>query len=452
MEMVSTYSVKIKHYSHIFTDTVRQYRKAVAFYQPVIDTEWEDINSISGDNAQRNWIEHLTVRTKNNPEPKYNFTDYLYKFPCYLRRAAIAEALGKISSYRSNLKNWEQADPAVRGERPSYSTESLDYPALYRDNMYVRKDDYTARIKVFIRNTWDWLTVSLKKSDVDYILHHCASRKACVPTLQKRWKEWYLDFAFTEELKLPEEKPVEQQKILAVDLGINNACTCSVMSHDGTILGRHFLRLTREQDCLDHAVNRIKKAQQQGNRRTPRLWNRARGINDDISVKTAQFIVETAAAAQVDTIVMEHLDVRGRKRGSKKQKLHLWRVSYVQDMVTAKAHRAGIRIRRVNAWGTSRLAFDGSGKVERGIYLTNGVEHKNYSICIFPTGKTYHCDLNAAYNIGARYFIREILKSLPATARFDAEAKVPQCTKRSTCTLSILISLHAVLAADAVSS
>ena len=97
-----------------------------------------------------------------------------------------------------------------------------------------------------------------------------------------------------------------------------------------------------------------------------------------------------------------------------------------------------MRISRVNAWGTSRLAYDGSGSVERGI-------HGNYSICRFQNGKIYNCDLSATYNIGARYFIRELTKSLPVTARLQLEAKVPQVSKRSTCTFSTLISLNAVL-------
>jgi hypothetical protein len=41
---------------------------------------------------------------------------------------------------------------------------------------------------------------------------------------------------------------------------------------------------------LNHAVNRIKKAQQYGNCKMPRLWAKAKGINDDIAVKTANFI------------------------------------------------------------------------------------------------------------------------------------------------------------------
>lgn len=43
--------------------------------------------------------------------------------------------------------------------------------------------------------------------------------------------------------------------------------------------------------------------------------------------------------------------------------------------------------------------------------------------------------------------IRKILKSCPETDRLDILAKVPRCSKRSTCTLADLISLNAVLAA-----
>ncbi|MCG4627930.1 transposase, partial [Anaerostipes hadrus] len=67
--------------------------------------------------------------------------------------------------------------------------------------------------------------------------------------------------------------------ICAVDLGINSAATISVMCSDGTILGRHFLKLPKEQDCLTHSINRIKKAQQHGNRKMPRLWAKVNGIN-----------------------------------------------------------------------------------------------------------------------------------------------------------------------------
>ncbi len=126
-----------------------------------------------------------------------------------------------------------------------------------------------------------------------------------------------------------------------------------------------FCKLPREYDSLNHAVNRIKKAQQYGNRKTPRLWARVKGINDDISVKTAHFIIDVALRYHADVIVFEHLDL-SHKKGKQKQSLHLWKSRYVQSMVTGKAHRQGIQIAHVNAWGTSRFAFDGSGTVARG--------------------------------------------------------------------------------------
>ena len=110
-------------------------------------------------------------------------------------------------------------------------------------------------------------------------------------------------------------------------------------------------------------------------------------------------------------------------------------------MVTDKAHRNSIRIFHICAWKTSKLAYDGSGIVERG--QTAGFN--NYSL--FQTGKIYNCDLNATYNIGARYFIREFIKTLSVTAEQTILAKVPELLHRSTCTLSSLYKLNTVLAA-----
>lgn len=132
---------------------------------------------------------------------------------------------------------------------------------------------------------------------------------------------------------------------------------------------------------------------------------------------------------------------KGKVHGSKKQRLKLWRSQEVQAMVTNKAHRLGMHISRICAWGTSRFAYDGSGTVLRG----SETDFPTYELCRFQNGKVYNCDLSASYNIGARYFIREILKSLDESSRLLMEAKVPSCSKRSTCTWSTLINLNAEL-------
>lgn len=432
---MSTYKVKIIENNGAFGATVEQYRKAVDFLIDVVLTEWEYIFQIKSPFDKLRAVEKLTHKTANNISPEYNFDKNFYKFPSYLRRASIQEAIGKVSSYKSNYANWEENQ---KGNAPGRPKAGKIFPVMYRENCFVRTGTNTASLKVFINKNWDWLDIELRNTDVKYIQKHCKNRKECVATLQRRGKNWYLDFAFEEEVKI-EKKEIKKQIILGVDLGINNDCVCSAMKSDGTVIGRKFLDLSREKDCLNHAINRIKKAQQHGAKRTPRLWARAKGINTHIANLTAQLIVETAIFYKADVVVFENLDLNGKKRGKKKQKLHLWKSRAVQNIVSNKMHRLGKRISHICAWGTSKLAYDGSGEVER--------DEKNYSMCVFPNGKKYHCDLSASYNIGARYFIREILKSLPVMLRLDMEAKVPSCTKRTTCTLATLISLNTGLAA-----
>ncbi len=441
MKITSTYKIKIIHFNNIFKDTVSIYRESVGYFIKVCLSEWNIIKEIHGTKNQLSLVEKLTHKTKDNPAPMYDFDNIFYKMPTYIRRAAINEAIGKVSSYNSNLDNWELSAPRTRGEKPSIPNAGYCYPALYRGNMFMRIDDYTAQIKVYRNNTWDWITVQLRKSDVDYIKHHCKSFKECVPTLQKRGKQWFLDFAFENEVSLC-ATPISEQTILAVDLGINSSCACSVMKSDGTVLGRKFLHLPKEYDSLDHKIGHIKRAQRHGSHKVTNLWEYAKGVNDDIAVKTAAFIMEQATLYNVDCIVFEHLDLSKKKKGSKKQKLALWKARYVQQMVTHKAHANGIHISTINAWGTSYLAYDGSGRVFRG---RDSEKCNSYSMCEFTSGKIYNCDLNATYNIGSRYFVREILKSLPERERQHIEAKVPGCAKRSTCTLATLISLNGEL-------
>lgn len=436
MQIYTTYKVKIKHYNHIFKDTVAVYRSAVDYLIDVCNANWDVISTFKGQN-KLTYVESLIHATKDNPNPMYDFDTKFYKMPSYLRRGAINEAIGKISSYRSNLVNWGSS---FNGKAPSVPKAGYVFPSMYRTVMYNQTGDYAAQIKVYIRNTWDWITVDLRKSDMDYIYRRCKNRKACAPTLQKRGKEWFLDFPFEEKVKL-NDTVVFDQIVVAVDLGINTAATISVMRSDGTILGRHFCKLPKETDHLTHSINRIKKAQQNGNYKTPRLWVKAKGVNHDIATKTANYIMDVAILYNADVIIFEHLDKDGKVRGSKKQKLKMWRSQEVQSIVANKAHRLGIRISRICAWGTSKYAYDGSGTVLRG----KDGSFNTYELCRFQNGKVYNCDLSASYNIGARYFIREILKSVDASSRLGIEAKVPQCTKRSTCTFSTLISLNAVL-------
>ena len=214
------------------------------------------------------------------------------------------------------------------------------------------------------------------------------------------------------------------------------------MNVDGAILAREFINFASDKDQLYHTLNKIKKVQQKyGSHNIQKLWRYAKLHNEELARKISNAIVDTAIKYGCDVIVFEHLDMMGKKRGSKKQKLQMWKKNTIQRIVEHKAHKNGIRISHICAWGTSKLAYDGSGKVLRG----KDANLNTYELCKFSNGKIYNCDLSASYNIGARYFIREVQKILPVKVWSDIVAKVPECQKRTQCTYSTLLEINRVI-------
>nr|WP_288674763.1 IS200/IS605 family accessory protein TnpB-related protein [uncultured Blautia sp.] len=186
---------------------------------------------------------------------------------------------------------------------------------------------------------------------------------------------------------------------------------------------------------MHRTLGRIRKFQREhGSAQAQGRWAYTKRLNIELGKKIAGAIVKYAEENHADVIVFEYLEMQGKIPGKKKQKLHLWRKRDIQKRCEHQAHRKGMRVSRVCAWNTSRLAYDGSGEVTR--------DRENHSLCIFQTGKRYNCDLSASCNIGARYFIRELLKPLPATERSLLEAKVPPVKRRTSCVYADLRKLH----------
>ena len=428
MKITSSYSVEIKNFNRIFQDTVRIYRSALTFLIDIYHKEWDYLSSIAKQKERFNTAEHLVHSTKRNVA-KYDFDTQFYKMPSYLRRDVINAALGAVSSYQSNLKNWEAA--GKKGNPPVLQVNRYVTPVFFRDNMYLETEsDTTCKLKVLHNNNWIWITVNLKKTDVAYLKKYWSHKKPSAPKLEKHHKKWFLRFAYEESVELSSIQ-VTDQTICSVDLGINHDAVCSIMKSDGTVLARRFINFPSEKDHLYHVLNRIKKFQRQhGSRNSSSFWAFAKRLNEELSKKVATAIISFATEYRTDVIVFEYLSIKGKKSGSKKQKLHMWRKNYIQDLVEHKAHRIGVRISRVCAKYTSRLSFDGSGEVVR--------DPDNHSLCTFKNGKQYNCDLSASYNIGARYFIRELLKPVSVKRQSLLWTKVPEAERRTTCTLNTL--------------
>lgn len=471
MKVTSSYAVHVQDHRQSLKATVSLYRAAVAFMIDVVDKEWDTLPPIcaAGGKLGQHALEHMIHKTKGFPKPKYNFDEKFYKFPSYFRRAAITMALGAVSSYRKNLANWEAGGKQGRPPKLAYDRNVM--PVFFRGNMsecesMLQGETTVVQLKLFVKNDWVWVDIHCRPRDVKYLVKWWSGAKASAPTLEVKKRKgrrdcsFRLRFAYEEyrDLSLRDE-PLDRRLALAVDLGINNDAVCSVMAADGAILGRMFINFPREKDRMNHLLNKQRGEQRDhgryGGRRT---WDQINNLNDQLSANIARAIVDMAVEHGVNVIVFEALDFHGRIRGRKAQRLHLWRKRAIQDMVEHKAHRNLIRISRVCAWGTSRLAFDGSGEILRGrVNLTNDElaaliametkdrkkakgrpeTHCGQERCTFLNGKEYNCDLSASYNIGARYFLREWCKVTPGL-----EETLPKTTQRTYANLKALKPQH----------
>jgi len=134
MNVASSYAVEIKNFKRILKDTIGIYQRALSFLIDVYDKEWEYLSTITKQKEHFNTAEHLVHSTKRNVA-KYDFDTQFYKMPSYLRRDVINAALGAVSSYQSNLKNWEAA--GKKGNQPVLQVNRYVTPVFFRDNMYL---------------------------------------------------------------------------------------------------------------------------------------------------------------------------------------------------------------------------------------------------------------------------------------------------------------------------
>lgn len=434
MNVISSYTVEMKNVCTILLPTVNIYRAALSFMIECFNAEWPFLREIPVQKKARFAAAERLIHTTKNNLAKYIFDEKFCKFPSYLRRAACNEALGAVSSFHTRYEQWEAA--GKRGKPPRLIVDCEAMPSFYNKQMYQETENPDViRLKIFHNSDWVWWDFPVSKTDVSYIRRHCEQKEISAPTLECRHKKWFLRFAFTQKVELP-ETDIYNQRICAVDLGLNTDAVCTVMEPDGTILARKFVNFPCEKDHLGKVLGRIARFQREhGSKDVGGFWEYAKRLNKELAYRIAAGIVDIAILYSCSHIVFEHLSFHGRIRGSKKQKIAMWRKNDIQNIAIRKAHENYIRVSRICAWGTSSNAYDGSGKVIRG----KDAGFKTNAECKFRNGKIYNCDLNASYNIGARYFCREILKTLSETEGSQVEAEVPGCGRRTSCVYADLL-------------
>ncbi len=391
------------------------YRHACRYLVGIIYTHWSELGCLTADQLTPA-VERLMHQTAKRPQVKYpQFNKTFYKFPSYYRRAAIAFAAGQLSSYVTRYSEWQSGRRKRRNAKPpKLNADTGCYPALYKGQCYKLHGSRQVEIKVFNGLDWVWTNVQITGLRER---HQIASNKMLSPSLIFNQRVCHLSVPFS--CKPEKRKP--EANVTAVDLGINTTATISVVTHSGTVIHREFIHPGRDIDEVAAAAGTC--VLRNGDRRDKRLksvsvrasktmgkggklhkgfcsktYEKCRRINHQIGQIVSKRIVQIAKKFNSEAIVFENLKgwkpKGGRKRSNLRQRFHGWLQAKIRDFTEMKWAELGGKIVEVVAAYTSKLAYDGSGKVKR--------DSKNYALATFSSGKRFNADLNGAYNIAAR--------------------------------------------------
>ncbi len=98
----------------VFAQTLALYRSACGYIGNVVLAHWDSLEALPSAKKRINAVEALIHKTTDNPDPEHpDFDRLYYKFPSYLRRAAISYAIGQVSSYQTRLAAWEEEKHAA---------------------------------------------------------------------------------------------------------------------------------------------------------------------------------------------------------------------------------------------------------------------------------------------------------------------------------------------------
>ncbi|NEQ12885.1 IS200/IS605 family accessory protein TnpB-related protein [Moorena sp. SIO2C4] len=400
----------------LFGETVKVYRRACRYLVGIIYTHWSELGCLTADQLTPA-VERLMHETAKRPNIKYpQFNQAFYKFPSYYRRAAIRQsrrfanafAAGQVSSFVTRYREWQAGTRKRRSDSPPrLNADTGCYPALYKGQCYKLHGFNQVDIKVFNGLDWVWTTVQITGLRER---HQIASNKILSPSLIFNERVCHLSVPFS--CKPEKRKP--EANVTAVDLGINTTATISVVTHSGTVIHRKFIHPGRDIDRRDKRLKsvsmRASKTMGKGGKLhkgfCSKTYQKCRRINHQIGHIVSKRIVQIAEEFNSEAIVFESLKgwkpKGGRKRSNLRQRFHGWLKAKIRDFTEMKWVELGGKVIEVVAAYTSKLAYDGSGKVKR--------DSKNYALATFSSGKRFNAvrvawptaNLNGAYNIGAR--------------------------------------------------
>lgn len=380
MRITSSYGMKLTGDSDVLKTSLDIYRDALQMLIPIINDNWDTLSKYEFANQKYNCIEKWIHNAKNN-QAVYDFDKQFPKFPTYLRRSAVAQALGIVSSYRSNLANWEK-DP--KGQAPQLSFTHYAYPAYYKNNLFRNFDPIrqTVELKVFKNGDWVYEVYQLKTSDCAYYQNHLIGKMdvetvAFPKTGQKTAVDANVDHFDT----------TEGQTSLKPEL--LDPLYAKVRTYQR--------QLTRKRKVNKDYQN--SKSYQATRTKLQATYERICNVQNDLLHKFT-----TDLYRKYDTIVIEDLDVKGMQMQKKAKNLHRSLFGRFRQFMEYKAEKFGKTLIIADRYYPSTQRCSNCGYIKTGdekITLSgnqkHGTKHNEY-VC-YNCGYEDDRDHNAVLNL-----------------------------------------------------
>ncbi|MEA5470139.1 transposase, partial [Spirulina sp. 06S082] len=136
--------------------TIEEYRRYLKPLVLIVNAQWPKLAGLTT-KERVNAIEKAIHQTAKNPEPKHRYFQSMVqkypsfrKFPSYLRRAGIADAIGIVSSFQTRYRVWQSGERKHRFcQPPKLTAMCKSYPSLYKGQQIRYGEKYrTIQIKI----------------------------------------------------------------------------------------------------------------------------------------------------------------------------------------------------------------------------------------------------------------------------------------------------------------
>lgn len=360
------------------------------------------------------YAEYKTVVTKDHPEieSKWDFNEKFPEMPFVYRRSVIKDSIGRVRSYLSNLKNWQES--GKKKGQPGLPT-ATNHPTLYKGSIELAELDCREgfiRLKIYTGKEWVWRNYPVQGS---------------------RWQEqrltdpnWHIESPKLilrpkkAELHIPQMKKIEAEKVkerkqrkelvtIGVDLNVKNLVVITVMLLGKIIKTVFFKDKGLDQHRYRH-TKRISKKQWlsgrpvKGERSNKALWQHVKRTNEDFAHQASRVVADTCKDYPGSVLIFENLRKMKGKPGSKCRKLNRKLANQIRaqirDHSKQKAFVHGTVTVEVNPHGTSSYCSHCGAKGER--FSAKGGEEIRYKggklFRCQSCGYTANADFNASVN------------------------------------------------------